>query len=132
MPPDDSGPLLPIAVYGSLRPGGEGYRRFDLDKHAIPMGPCRIAGRLVTIDDYPALIGGDGTVDGVLLAIDNADLLTRIDAWEGEGYRRSRTRLYEPNIAAWVWHWVGEVPDYDDAAGKIVSGIIDIIDISFS
>ena len=98
---------LPLAVYGTLRPGGRAYAAFGLAQRTRHLGPCRIAGRIVDLGDYPGLLPGDEAVAGDLLAFDDAALLADLDAYEGENYVRATVRLIEPEGEALVWLWQG-------------------------
>lgn len=100
---------LPLAVYGTLRPGGRAYGAFDLAQRTRHLGPCRIAGRIVDLGGYPGLLPGDEAVAGDLLAFDDAGLLEELDAYEGDGYVRASVRLIEPEGEALVWLWTGAV-----------------------
>jgi gamma-glutamylcyclotransferase (GGCT)/AIG2-like uncharacterized protein YtfP len=57
-------------------------------------------------------------VKGEVFAADD-ELLEKIDAYEGEEYRRVRV-VVEGEAAgeAWIWEWAGEVP----VGGRILSG----------
>ena len=85
-------PLL-LAVYGLLRPGLSGWRRFALHRRSDYLGPCRIAGRLVDCGGYPGLIAGQGHVKADLLAIKDGGLLAELDAFED--YRPAAPQLSE-------------------------------------
>ena len=100
---------LPLAVYGTLRPGGRAFAAFGLAERTCHIGPCRIAGRIVDLGGYPGLLTGDEAVAGDLLAFDDASLLDELDAYEGEGYVRATVRLVEPEREALVWLWQGSV-----------------------
>ncbi len=75
-------PPLLLAVYGLLRPGLSGWRRFDLNRRTTHLGPCRIAGRLVDCGGYPGLIAGQGVVVAGLLAISDRGLIAELDIFE--------------------------------------------------
>lgn len=102
-----------IAVYGTLRPGGRAWQAFGLASHMRHLGPCRIAGRLVDLGGYPGLVDADESaahsVAGDLLACDDAAVIAKLDAYEGEGYARVTMRLIDPPVDAMVWQWHGDV-----------------------
>lgn len=100
---------LPLAVYGTLRPGGRAYAAFGLAQRTRHLGPCQIAGRIVDLGGYPGLLPGDEAVAGDLLAFDDPALLDELDAYEGDGYVRATVRLIEPEGEALVWLWQGNV-----------------------
>ena len=108
--------VLPVAVYGTLRPGGRAWQAFDLASRTRHLGPCLIAGRIVDLGGYPGLIPprtADDHVVGDLLVIDEIALIDELDAFEGDGYVRETVTLIDPPIAAQLWRWVGGT---DDAA----------------
>lgn len=100
---------MPLAVYGTLRPGGRAYAAFGLAQRTRHIGPCRIAGQIVDLGGYPGLLPGDEAVAGDLLAFDDPALLDELDAYEGDGYVRAMVRLIEPEGEALVWLWQGNV-----------------------
>jgi gamma-glutamylcyclotransferase (GGCT)/AIG2-like uncharacterized protein YtfP len=109
---------LPLAVYGTLRPGGRAYAAFGLAQRTRNIGPCRIAGRIVDLGGYPGLLTGDDAVAGDLLAFDDANLLDELDAYEGDGYVRSVVRLVEPEGEALVWLWRGSIEGAQPVTGN--------------
>lgn len=101
---------LPLAVYGTLRPGGRAYQAFALDRRTRHIGPCRIIGRLVDLGGYPGLLppaGGsaDNLVAGDLLDILDPGLWDELDHYEGPDYRRETVRLANPAVDAQLWMW---------------------------
>ncbi len=100
---------LPLAVYGTLRPGGRAYAAFGLARRTRHLGPCRIAGRIVDLGGYPGLLSGDEAVAGDLLAVDDPALLEELDTYEGDGYVRATVPLIEPEGEALVWLWQGSI-----------------------
>jgi gamma-glutamylcyclotransferase (GGCT)/AIG2-like uncharacterized protein YtfP len=100
---------LPLAVYGTLRPGGRAHAAFGLAERTRHLGPCRIAGRIVDLGGYPGLLAGNEAVAGDLLGFDDPALLDELDAYEGEGYLRATVRLVEPAGEALVWLWQGSI-----------------------
>lgn len=109
---------LPLAVYGTLRPGGRAYEAFGLAQRTRHFGPCRIAGRIVDLGGYPGLLAGDEAVAGDLLGFDDPALLDELDAYEGDGYARATVRLVEPEGEALVWLWQGSVEGAQPVPGN--------------
>lgn len=104
------GELLPIAVYGTLRPGGRAWHAFGLDRRTHHLGPCRIAGRILDLGGYPGLVEGDGLVAGDLLQPLDTALAAELDAYEGEGYARVIVTLPDPaGMTAQLWRWEGSI-----------------------
>lgn len=101
---------LPIAVYGTLRPGGRAWHAFGLETRTRHLGPCRIAGRILDLGGYPGVVEGDGLVAGdLLLPLDDA-IVAELDAYEGDGYARVIVTLPEPaGMTAQLWRWEGSV-----------------------
>lgn len=102
-----------LAVYGLLRTGEEGFRRFDLATHLEHVGPCRIPGRLYDLGRYPGLARGEGEVIGDLFRLKSADVIARLDDYEDYNpaneteahYLRRAIQLAEPDVTAWVYLW---------------------------
>ena len=109
---------LPLAVYGTLRPGGRAYEAFGPAQRTRHLGPCRIAGRIVDLGGYPGLLVGDEAVAGDLLGFDDPALLDELDAYEGEGYVRATVRLVEPEGEALVWLWQGSIEGAQPVPGN--------------
>lgn len=107
MTPQDE--QLPLAVYGTLRPGGRAYVAFALDQRTRHIGPCRIPGRIVDLGGYPGLlqvVEGEATeVVADLLEILDPALWDELDAYEGPDYRRATVRLTTSDLMANVWLW---------------------------
>lgn len=102
-----------IAVYGLLRAGESGFARFGLADAFKPLGPCVIPGELWDLGRFPGLIAGQGEVAGELFEILDASVMSRLDAFEDywpdepdrSRYDRIKTRLIQPDCAAWVYVW---------------------------
>jgi gamma-glutamylcyclotransferase (GGCT)/AIG2-like uncharacterized protein YtfP len=78
----NSAPPLRVFVYGTLKPGGVGYRQF-LQPYPVQATPAQARGRLYHLPaGYPAMTLGDGWVQGVLLTIAEPSLLTKLDDYE--------------------------------------------------
>jgi len=76
-----------LFVYGTLMPGESNYRQ--IKNYVIDHKPGTIEGILVDLGAYPALIPGDGVVQGVMLRMKQGvlDITDRI-----EGYHADRDR----------------------------------------
>jgi gamma-glutamylcyclotransferase (GGCT)/AIG2-like uncharacterized protein YtfP len=108
-----------LFVYGTLRP-----RRGE--RSARVHGAARLRGRLWDLGAYPgAMLDSEapGFVHGeVIDGGDDAELLARLDAYEGAEYRRDRVTLQTDDgrqYACWIWVLVTEPPD----APRIESGV---------
>ena len=106
-------PVL-LFVYGTLMTDGEGYRALELEGKARSLGGERIHGTLYDIGDYPGCVcGGGGVVEGELLALDDPDLLPRLDDYEGylpEDHRgceyvRVKVQLLGSGREAWCYDY---------------------------
>ncbi len=101
-----------IALYGTLLRGARPFDSLGLADALHFLGPCVIAGKLYDLGDYPGLRPGLGRVVGELFALLDADVIPRLDAFEGYDpadrssslYRRDCVRLVEPNdTVAWLY-----------------------------
>lgn len=115
---------LPLAVYGTLRPGGRAYVAFDLAQRTRHLGPCRIPGRIVDLGGYPGLIAttepqqaGEGVAADLLVILDPA-LIDELDVYEGPDYQRATVQLLEPDRAALVWLWRHDAADAAPVPGN--------------
>lgn len=117
-------PSLPLAVYGTLRPGGRAYAAFGLAHRTRHLGPCCIPGRIVDLGGYPGLLPAQGQDASSGVAADLLELLDpalwdELDAYEGPDYVRAAVRLLDPDRDAQVWLWrhdaagAAPVPDND-------------------
>lgn len=78
----NSAPPLRVFVYGTLKPGGVGYRQF-LQHYPVQATPAQARGRLYHLPaGYPAMTLGKGWVQGVLLTIAEPSLLATLDDYE--------------------------------------------------
>ena len=120
---DEAG-VLPLAVYGTLRPGGRAYAAFDLARRTRHLGPCCIPGRIVDLGGYPGLLPAQGQEASSGVAADLLELLDpalwdELDAYEGPDYVRATVCLLDPDRDAQVWLWrhdaagAAPVPDND-------------------
>ena len=71
--PDDPQQPTRLFVYGTLMPGHGNHHR--IERHVRHARPGRIQGVLVDLGAYPALVPGDGVVDGIVLDIGPAALV---------------------------------------------------------
>lgn len=109
---------LPLAVYGTLRPGGRAYEAFNLASRTRHLGACRLRGRLVDLGGYPGLIDGGESVAADLLAVDDAALWAELDIYEGPGYDRRIVALIAPAVQAMAWVWTGAVDGASPVPGN--------------
>jgi gamma-glutamylcyclotransferase (GGCT)/AIG2-like uncharacterized protein YtfP len=65
--PDEHDQPVRLFVYGTLMPGCPNYHR--IERYVLAHRPGRIKGVLVDLGAFPALISGDGVVEGVVLVI---------------------------------------------------------------
>jgi len=115
-----SGPLLPVFVYGTLLPGESNYRRY-LAGRTLKEQPATIAGSLwlVEEEDYPYLLPGRDPVHGVVMHLRPElyqEVLAAIDRLEDFDPRAPRTSLYVRqqttaqllsggSLTAWCYLW---------------------------
>jgi gamma-glutamylcyclotransferase (GGCT)/AIG2-like uncharacterized protein YtfP len=113
-----------LAAYGLLRPAASGLDRLGVRGRIEPVGACPIPGRLIDLGDYPALIGGEGVVQGDLLRLLDDEVGAIFDDFEDfdpgapatSVYVRERVRLSAPALEAWVYIWNGS-----ETAGPVVA-----------
>lgn len=110
-----------LAVYGTLRQGGGNEW---ILKNVYHVGECRIPGDLY-VRAIPFLKPGNGSVRGDLYEVRDDSLWASLDAFEGV-YDRTRIRLLEPDMEAWVYMYPYDVSnmrrvtsgDYFDASRR--------------
>lgn len=98
---------LPLFAYGSLRRGG---RHADRMQGARLLSTGWVRGRVMTHAGYPALVPGDGSVEGDLWVVPAA-LWAELDAFEdayGEAdtrsvYVRQTVEVSTADGAVWAW-----------------------------
>ncbi|MBA2725515.1 MAG: gamma-glutamylcyclotransferase [Actinobacteria bacterium] len=110
-----------IALYGSLRKQGEISDKPDLSEYLKPAGDAVIKGLLFDMGDYPALIPGDGAIQGEVYEVVDRKAFVVVDEFErydpndvdGSLYVRRAVRLTKPKLDAWVYIYnrrVGNAP----------------------
>jgi gamma-glutamylcyclotransferase (GGCT)/AIG2-like uncharacterized protein YtfP len=99
--PDCSNQTTQLFVYGSLMPGHFNYCR--IERHVRGARHGRIPGILIDLGAFPALLPGDGIVEGVALEIDPT-ALTITDRLEG----------YTPDRTACFYVRKKVIVDFDD------------------
>lgn len=123
-----------VFVYGTLRVGASNHHRM---KGAEWVGTGIVRGRLYQVSWYPGLVPEAGPrVVGDVYEVD-ADLLARLDEFEGirpgtlEGTEYERRRitveqagatevwdcLHPPEVEAWAWVWRRSVEDLEEVVG---------------
>jgi gamma-glutamylcyclotransferase (GGCT)/AIG2-like uncharacterized protein YtfP len=110
--PDDSTQHVRLFVYGTLMPGHGNHRQ--IERFVLRARPGRITGILVDLGAFPALVPGDGLVEGVLLEIDPS-ALSITDQIEGYApnrsdclYLRKTVRVTldnETQVKAWTYEF---------------------------
>jgi gamma-glutamylcyclotransferase (GGCT)/AIG2-like uncharacterized protein YtfP len=86
-----------LFVYGTLRKGSSNHERLEGARFA---GACSTASEydITHSAGYPALVPGSRAVAGELYDVDET-LLSRLDAFEGDDYRRATVRLADGELA---------------------------------
>jgi gamma-glutamylcyclotransferase (GGCT)/AIG2-like uncharacterized protein YtfP len=124
-------PLLPVFVYGTLRPGQAGFAELALADRVDCLGPAAVAGRLHNLGDYTAVtLGGGDLVHGELLMLRDSALLSRLDAYENyDALRRHESEYLRVTVLTieqprplpiTVWIYVYNRPL--DPASRIIRG----------
>jgi gamma-glutamylcyclotransferase (GGCT)/AIG2-like uncharacterized protein YtfP len=120
-----SGPAR-LFVYGTLQSGFENRFARLLHSNSESLGPAKIRGRLYRISWHPGLKRCNRPQEWVLGEVfrlrNPRKTLRALDTYEGEDFRRVRTRAYlETNArveACWVYEYLPGVP----AVRRIPSG----------
>jgi len=125
-------PIERLFVYGTLMPGCCNHRWIEGSVHSACSG--RIRGILVDLGAYPALVSGDGIVEGVVLEID-APAVVFLDHVEGYVPRRDDCLYSRKEVTvelddgketnAWTYQFAHpqRLRDHPRVALKIVDGI---------
>ena len=114
---------LPLFLYGSLKPGGEGFVEF-LAGRLVSVCDGSIRGRILPAkeENYPRLVPGEGRVEGVLVEVQPClwrRLIRDLDHYENYYprnpdhslfvRRKTRARLESgEEIEAWTYFWAGD------------------------
>lgn len=120
-----------LVVYGTLLSGLGHQERLGVVHGLELVGPCRVRGALFALGWYPGLVvDGDaaegaaatppvaapaGLVTGELFRVLDPAVVAVLDRFEGfdpaspdtSEYLRVRVRVVEPDLAAWVYAYVG-------------------------
>jgi gamma-glutamylcyclotransferase (GGCT)/AIG2-like uncharacterized protein YtfP len=86
-----------LFVYGSLCKGKLHHGEL-CDSLFLGSSVTQPGYRLVERGAYPALVPGEQAINGELYAVDTA-LVSKLDAFEGDGYRRKPVRLADATEA---------------------------------
>ena len=77
--------------------------------------PARAPGWMISLESYPGVVEGEGTIIGEYLEFDDLEgLLPRLDEFEGPDYCRRRVQVEvdgEGAKGAWIYHWRGTLQD---------------------
>lgn len=108
-----------LFVYGSLRSDAPRDRAESQDAFALLAagaaceGKATVSGRLCAPDWYPGLVpGAGGSVKGEVWLIGRANLLARLDVYEGEAYvRETCEALVEDGrrVTAWTYRYAADL-----------------------
>jgi gamma-glutamylcyclotransferase (GGCT)/AIG2-like uncharacterized protein YtfP len=113
-----------LFVYGTLREGGRNSVHHMLAHGARRVGKARMRGRLFDLGEYPGFVPSDtgpAWVHGELYALaDSAEMLARLDEYEGCGSRDPRPHEFQrlcrealmeggASAEAWVYVYAGTV-----------------------
>ena len=108
-----------LFVYGSLRSDARRDRRAAQDAYALLAagavleGKATVSGRLYAPDWYPGLVPGNGgAVKGEVWRMEDAGLLAKLDAYEGEAYVREVCQATAGDgrqVTAWTYRYVADL-----------------------
>jgi gamma-glutamylcyclotransferase (GGCT)/AIG2-like uncharacterized protein YtfP len=110
-----------LACYGLLMGGFQAQRELGAESLLRLVGPCRIAGRLRDMGEWPSLTREQGIVQGELFEVLDHGVFELLDPFENylphdprsSSYIRSVMTLIEPEVQAWVYvatDSLGEAP----------------------
>ncbi len=86
-----------LFVYGSLRRGHEHHAELDGARY-VGAAVTEPRYRIIQRGAYPALVAGTDAVKGEVYAVES-ETLARLDAFEGEDYRRASVQLVDGSAA---------------------------------
>lgn len=98
-------------VYGTLRPGEQGFEELGLAARVDMLGMDSISGTLFDLGDYPgAVLNGDGTITGAMLMPRDEGVMALLDEFElftpddpaGSEYLRVWT-VTDGGITVWIY-----------------------------
>jgi len=101
-----------LFVYGTLMPGCPNH--WQMEDHVHKARPGRIKGILMDLGTFPALVAGEGLVEGVVLDVNQETLAItdRIEGcrpdWQSSLYLRRETTVQlesGENLTAWTYEW---------------------------
>ena len=115
-----------IAFYGTLMSGFDQLDELDARRQLRLLGPCRIAGVLFDMGEWPSLVLGEGVVHGELFEVLDERVFAKLDPFEdydpgdrrASSYLRTRVPLLEPELEAWLYVATDPIP----SARPIASG----------
>jgi gamma-glutamylcyclotransferase (GGCT)/AIG2-like uncharacterized protein YtfP len=95
-----------LFVYGTLRRGSDNKFALMLADRAQFVAAARVQGLLYDFGPYPGAVKGDRWIHGEVHRVDDPELLTLLDEYEGPEYERamvSVTGIQE----CWIYWYVG-------------------------
>jgi gamma-glutamylcyclotransferase (GGCT)/AIG2-like uncharacterized protein YtfP len=99
-----------LFVYGTLRPGQNAYDL--LAPHVRDVRPATATGTMLAFETYPGLVDGDTAIVGdVVTLIDPDAAFARLDAYEGDEFRRVLVDIQVDGAPARAWCYLLVDPD---------------------
>lgn len=104
--------MLPVFVYGTLRPGEPGFVELGLADAVECLGPAQVVGTLYDLGDYPGFVpGGSAIVHGELLRPRDEAVLAMLDHYEiydpadpaGSEYLRVAAVTSDSGVSVWIY-----------------------------
>lgn len=108
---------LLLATYGTLMRAFGGPGRLGVDARVSFVAPCRFAGVLYDLGQFPGAVPGDGTVHGELFRLHDPQVWAVLDRYEGYDTEREEDALFvrrrvslqgPPDRTAWVYWFNGD------------------------
>ncbi len=95
-----------LFVYGTLRRGCDNkYARVLADRAQL-VGIARVAGLLYDFGRYPGAVKGDHWIHGEVHRLDDPELLTLLDEYEGPEYERAMVSVAGME-ECWIYWYIG-------------------------
>lgn len=104
--------ILPVFVYGTLRPGETAFDELGLADRVDIIGPATVGGHLYDLGDYPAaLLEGGGIIHGELLLPRDEAVLAMLDEYElydpakpaESEYLRVQAMTQDSDLSIWIY-----------------------------
>lgn len=123
--------LIKVFVYGTLKPGESNYQHYCGGK-VVTATRSSVKGQLFTLPvGYPAMVLGEGVVQGYLLTFNTANILQHLDPLEGHDpqrppeknfYNRKQLEVFTPEaeLLGLAWAYFMTLDQVEQMGGVII------------